>query len=256
MWSVLVLLCFLLCTTVLLGRVEAESFVFPFTTFAEYKTEVVNPTPDTYYTDLMPLNFTVEWMQNKTTTWLAWLAPTFGYSIDNDSVIFQDSPTSYGSWVIFSDRPTINFDYGSPQSTAVSGNIDVSNLTHGIHKLTLYAKILAAVGQFSEYNVTLTTIDFQVGSLPSPPLCPSYLTEFIDANIIPIVVGVAAVVVLGAGLVFYRKRSRKRAMRKSVKHSVLILGFLLAYLIVQFLPLHPTPSSTVAELSWLAIILS
>jgi hypothetical protein len=147
---------------------------------------ILSPSADTSYTDLMALNFTAQWTKGN---WTEWILPRYFY-IDNGSrvsVITEPFP-----YVYFEDMNT---------TIAINDTIDVSNLTDGMHTLTLYADgtVNEANLILNSVNFTLSTTHFRVGELPAPT--PSPLFSAI------LVVAIIAVVAAGI-LVYFKKRKR------------------------------------------------
>lgn len=189
-----ILLLLILSTPILLCQAEVDQGLRP---FADYKTEILSPTAGSFYTDLMPLNFTVEWRKNVTTTWLIWMAPSYSYSIDNDSRQHILRPGI---------DPYIKFENSTTEVIVVNDTIDVSGLKDGTHKLTLYAEVTVAWGQVSPYNCTLATVNFQVDN-QSPPW-----TKFVETNALPIIAGLAIALAV-ASTAIYLKKQRKKIQR-------------------------------------------
>ncbi|MCW3983263.1 MAG: hypothetical protein NWE96_04630 [Candidatus Bathyarchaeota archaeon] len=162
--------------------------------FADYKTEILSPASGSFYTDLMPLNFTVEWRKNVTTTWLIWMAPSYSYSIDNGS---RQHILRSGI------DPYINFKNSTTEMVAVNDIVDVSGLKDGAHELTLYAEVTVAWGQVSPYNCTLGSVNFQVGN-PSPPW-----TKIVETNALSIIVGLTIALAVASVAIYLKRKHRK-----------------------------------------------
>ena len=158
------------------------------------KAVILSPSADTSYTDLMALNFTAEWTKGN---WTQWILPRYFYSIDNGSrVSIITEPFPY---VYFEDMNT---------TIAINDTIDVSNLTDGMHTLTLHADGTVNEANLILYSVsfTLSTTHFQVGDLPAPTPSPLFSA----------ILAVALIAVVAAGILVYFK---KRGIKSGDKHD-------------------------------------
>jgi hypothetical protein len=119
-----------------------------------YKVVILSPTSNTAYTGSMPLNFTVEWAKGN---WTHWIEPSYSFSIDDKIMV----STNGGQFIDFEDA--------NPAITVTNYTIDVSNLTDGMHKLTLYASGIIDEADLivTSFNFTLATTYFLISTLPS-----------------------------------------------------------------------------------------
>jgi len=167
------------------------------------KSVILNPSTNTSYTDIMPLNFTVEWTKAE---WTQWILPRYFYSIDNGSRVD----------VITEPFPYIYFENMNTTTIAINDTIDVSNLTDGKHSLTLYANGTVNEANLILYSVnfTLSTTHFVIGSLPLSPE-PSPVLEITPEMISwsVVLLAVAAVVVF---LLLFRRHRKTSTSNKQL----------------------------------------
>ncbi len=157
------------------------------------KAVVLSPSANTSYTNSMPLNFTVEWTKGN---WTRWILPRYFYSVDNGSRVR----------VVTEPFPYINFDDTNETTVAINDTVDVSNLTAGIHELTLYADGTVNEADLSLYavNFTLSTTHFLIGGLSSSPTPPLLFSVTLAASI----------AVVTAGVLLYWKRRKRMPQNK------------------------------------------
>ncbi len=186
----LVILSILLFTPTFLGEVKAET---DDSIDVNYKVEFLSPDTNTYYTELMPMNFTVEWSKGN---WTHWIVPRYLLSIDNGSIVGTEQFKEGGQY--------IDFENTNPAITVTNETINVSNLTDGVHTLTVYADgtINDADLVLTYFNITLSTTTFIIGS---PSLS---ILENIN-NLAMIIISVIVVVVVSVALIYLKRYKRK-----------------------------------------------
>lgn len=134
----------------------------------DFKIIMTNPNSNVTYTVEMPLNFTVSLSRNNEP--IIWVAAPLSYAIDDGN--FTSAPSSH---------PT-NFYYYSNEtvSESVSEEVNVSNLSNGIHKLTVAIyegsfyyddnAIDNEILYIRSYNFTFSPIYFSVYNTPPPSI--------------------------------------------------------------------------------------
>ena len=66
----------LICSPIVLSQANAQDdFKTEEYLYVDFKTEILSPNINISYTDLMPLNFTIEW--RRTESWVVWIVPDF-----------------------------------------------------------------------------------------------------------------------------------------------------------------------------------
>jgi hypothetical protein len=192
-----ILLTLLVCSLIILRQANAqdeyktEKFLY-----VDFKTEILSPNINTSYTDLMPLNFSVDWRRNE--SWVVWIVPIFSYSLDNGSRIrvYNDQFIQGG--------PYIDWENNETEITVTNDTIDVSNLKDGIHTLTLYAEVSVAAGQLYGVNCTLSSTEFQVMNTSFS------LTSFVEAITIPLLACLAIFLAVASIVILYKRKQHTR----------------------------------------------
>jgi hypothetical protein len=149
------------------------------------KLKVENPNGNTAYSGIMPLNFTVDWNVSR---YVFWVALHFSYAIDGNA---KNSTNGGG---------TLHFDNDlAVVTTSTNDIVDISNLTSGLHRLTIFAE-----GRYDlnndyvfSFNDSFSPVIFYVNILPPPSTLPATVVTLL----IVVFLAVAVIFVL-----FYRRR--------------------------------------------------
>ncbi len=160
-----------------------------------YRIDLLNPNSSVYYTDLMPLSFTVEWRKN--ITYVSWITPNFSYKIDNGSRV-----TIHGDFV--QGEPYIDWANETVEKTAIATTIDVSNLTAGTHTLTLYSDTLVAAGQLGDVDCILGTAEFHTGEPPT------IWISVVEANVLPLFASLVITLTVLFTAFYLKKKQKER----------------------------------------------
>jgi len=158
------------------------------------KAVILSPSTNTSYTDIMPLNFTAEWTKGN---WTQWIMPRYFYFIDNGSKVS----------ITTEPFPYIDFTDNNPAIEVINDTIDISNLSDGVHTLTLYTNGTVNEANLILYivNFTLSTTYFQIGS-PIPSPTPSQSSNVPSEIIFGLVVLVPVIIVLS--VLLYRRHRK------------------------------------------------
>ncbi len=145
---------------------------------------VTSPSFNMTYRDTMPLNCTLDLQQNDSI--VSMYIDQIGYSIDNGS--------PKGLTIPFS---SIRHEFSSIYDVfpiSFQGTIAISNLSNGIHQLTLFANGGCNIDNINptSWNTSLAPINFSVYNSPPPsivtfsPKSGSYITNNVTLGSIPL----------------------------------------------------------------------
>lgn len=203
---VLIVLTLLMCNPILLGQGKAEdNYKTEKFLYVDFKTELLSPNVNTYYTDSMPLDFTVDWRRNE--SWVVWIVPIFSYSIDNGSKVKVNNDQ------FIQGGPYINWGENENEITITNDTIEISNLKDGIHTLTLYAEVSVAAGQLYGVNCTLINSEFRVGNKVPSQTDDSSQNPIQTQTIIAIVI-IAVMVIAIVSVLLYRRHQKTANLSK------------------------------------------
>jgi hypothetical protein len=158
--------------------------------YLNYKLNLVNPNNNTIYSNTLPLNFDVDWSASV----VPWFGVQFSYSIDNGVKIHTNGGGNYN----FKNTSSII-------TTTTNDSVDISDLTNGLHKLTIFADGSYDLDNLfvPNFNYTFSPVFFSVDiltttptSTPSPTPTPTpSVPEFSWLTILPILLTIPIVFV-------------------------------------------------------------
>jgi hypothetical protein len=119
---------------------------------------LVNPNNNTIYSNTLPLNFDVDWSASV----VPWFGVQFSYSIDNGVKIHTNGGGNYN----FKNTSSI-----ITTTTTTNDTVNISDLTIGLHKVTIFADGSYDLDNLfvPNFNYTFSPIFFSVNILPINP---------------------------------------------------------------------------------------
>jgi hypothetical protein len=135
--------------------------------YVSHRLAVENPMGNKAYSGSMPLNFTVDWNVSRH---VPWVSVSFSYAIDGNSKI----STNGGKYMNFNNDLSV-------VTTSTNDIVDISNLTSGLHKLTISAEGIYDLNNdyIFSFNYSFSPIYFSVNILPSTSTLPAIVVTLL-----------------------------------------------------------------------------
>jgi hypothetical protein len=189
-------------------------FVTPWVWESSPNLTIESPTANGTYTGTVMLNFTVEkssyWFNNQSGYWNDFYLDNF--NLKNTTIEQKLKSVTY---VLDGYLTTIPVD--SNLFLPYKGSVELANLTEGTHQLIVYTNATGVYRSFRGFfaqtqinDSNKTAIVFTFTPTPSP----TPLSNQESFSVVPVVISVAAVVLVAAGLLVYHKKYKKDLVKK------------------------------------------